>query len=71
MKVLCACDCLWNKHNLNIIKLKFGRANLEVQIQGLPVAFKLWSLKSKHDFTTNPYTIALLSLSSSKFTFSF
>lgn len=53
------------------MELKFGRANLEVQIQELPIAFKLLSLKSKHEFKTNFYTIVLLSLPSSKLPFSF
>lgn len=66
---LCTCACVWNKHNLNITELKFGRASPEVQIQELPIAFKLLSLKSKHEFKTYFYTIIFFSLSFSKLTF--
>lgn len=70
-KELCTCACVWDKHNLNIIELNCGRATPEVQIQEVPVAFKLLSLKSKHEFKTNLYTMVLLSLSSSRLPFSF
>lgn len=52
------------------MELKFGRANPEVQIQEVPIAFKPLSLKSKHEFKTDLYTIVLLSLSSIKLPFS-